>query len=56
MERLVYRSTSLIDLQAELHRQDLLEEARRRHVHAPIRRQGRRQLGISLPWLRQSRR
>jgi len=40
MERLHFRSTSVIDLMAELHQRDLLDEARRLDVQqrAPVRR------------------
>ena len=43
MERLRYRSTSLVDLMAELHQRDLLDEARRRgeEWRAPVRRRAR---------------
>ncbi len=40
MERLRFRSTSSIDLMAELHQRDLLDEARRigQRQRAPVRR------------------
>ena len=43
MERLRFRSTSAIDLMAELHQRDLLDEARRLDVQesAPVRRRAR---------------
>ena len=43
MERLRFRSTSSIDLMAELHQRDLLDEALRRgeERRAPARRRGR---------------
>jgi hypothetical protein len=43
MERLRFRSTSSIDLMAELHQRDLLDEALRRgeERHAPVRRRAR---------------
>lgn len=50
MERLVYRSTSITDLQAELRQQDLRSEAERRRLvaaRAPRRRTSF--LGLSLP-------
>lgn len=55
MERLHYRSTSLIDLQAELHQQDLLREARaagsaaRRHRRPRAMPFGLRLLGRIIP-------
>jgi hypothetical protein len=43
MERLRFRSTSSIDLMAELHQRDLLDEALRRgeERRAPVRRRAR---------------
>ena len=43
MERLRFRSTSAIDLMAELHQRDLLDEARRLDAQerAPVRRRAR---------------
>lgn len=43
MERLRFRSTSSIDLMAELHQRDLLDEARRlsEQERAPVRRRAR---------------
>jgi hypothetical protein len=40
MERLRFRSTSAVDLMAELHQRDLLDEARRvgQQLRAPVRR------------------
>jgi hypothetical protein len=46
MERLRYRSTSLVDLQAELHQRDLLAEAERIHRSQPS---GRRRTFLGLP-------
>ncbi len=43
MERLRFRSTSAIDLMAELHQRDLLDEARRLDAQerTPVRRRAR---------------
>ena len=43
MERMRFRSTSAIDLMAELHQRDLLDEARRldAQARAPLRRRAR---------------
>ena len=55
MERLHYRSTSLLDIQAELHRQELLRDSRAMRPIEPRQRRrslpfGLRLLGrISLP-------
>lgn len=38
MERLVYRSTSITDLQAEMRQRDLLDEAGRRVLRRPTAR------------------
>jgi hypothetical protein len=48
MERLRYRSTSLVDLQAEVRQRELLAEAQRRHQPRPTAR-GRTFLGIPMP-------
>ena len=57
MERLKFRATSIIDLQAELHERDLLREARRPELRRPRPRErgirhgltllGRRLLGVT---------
>jgi hypothetical protein len=57
MERLSFRSTSIVDLQAELHERDLLREARRPELRRPRPRKrgirhgltliGRRLLGVT---------
>jgi hypothetical protein len=49
MERMRFRSTSAIDLMAELHQRDLLDEARRLDAQerAPVRRRARR-LGLRI--------
>jgi hypothetical protein len=46
MERLAYRSTSLVDLQAELHERDLLRELR--HGRPPASRSRPRALRTGL--------
>lgn len=51
MERLHYRATSLIDLQAELHERSLLEDASR-VARRPVRPPRRRADPLSLSLLR----
>jgi hypothetical protein len=49
--------TSLWEMQAELHQEELLEDARRTHVCAsPSRRRRSRVFNLSLPKLRRLRR
>jgi hypothetical protein len=48
MERLRYRSTSLVDLQAEMRQREFLAEAERRHQPRPTARR-RTFLGIPMP-------
>lgn len=49
MERLRFRSTSQLDLLAELRQQELRAEAARQHRTASVRH-GRSMLGLDLPW------
>lgn len=51
MERLRFRSTSIVDLQAELHQRELLEEAECRH-RVPASRARRGLLGLGIGWRR----
>lgn len=48
MERLIFRSTSIIDLQAELHERDLLREARRPELRSPLARKRGVRYGLTL--------
>ncbi len=49
MERLHYRSTSLVDLQAELHQRDLLRGLTgHRHDAVPPHRERARRFGLTL--------
>jgi len=49
VERFRYRSTSLSDIQAELHQQDLLREARARSADVrPVPRARGRRFGLAL--------
>ena len=47
MERLLYRSTSLVDLQAELHERELLREARAARRPSSRRRPRALQSGLA---------
>ena len=53
MERLRFRSTSAVDLMAELHQRDLLDEARRhdQQERAPVRRRAG-PFGLRIFWRR----
>jgi hypothetical protein len=51
MERLRYRSTSIIDLQGELRERDLLAAAEHGH-RTPMRRPHRTLFGLTLRWRR----
>lgn len=48
MERLHYRSTSLVDIQAELHQQELLRDARATRPIELRRRRRARPFGLRL--------
>jgi hypothetical protein len=49
MERLRYRSTSLVDLQAEMRQREFLAEADRPRLPRLPRRTGRRRTFLGLP-------
>lgn len=51
MERLRFRSTSLADLQAELHERELLRSAERRR-DTPMARPRRTAFGLRIGWRR----
>jgi len=48
MERMSFRSTSIVDLQAELHERDLLREARRPMLRRPQPRSRGIRFGLTL--------
>jgi len=48
MERLHFRSTSMVDIQAELHERELLREARAAHDCAPSPRRRSAPMGLTL--------
>ena len=48
MERMSFRSTSIVDLQAELHERDLLREARRPALPRPRQRTRGIRFGLTL--------
>ena len=51
MERIRFRSTSVVHLQAELHERDLLARTERKRG-APIGRPGRTVFGLDAAWRR----
>jgi hypothetical protein len=48
MERLRYRSTSMVDLQAEMHERELLREARTSRDRGPVLRRRAAPMGLTL--------
>ena len=48
MERLHFRSTSMVDLQAEMHERELLREARAAHDRAAAPRRRATPMGLTL--------
>jgi hypothetical protein len=48
MERLHFRSTSMVDLQAELHERELMREARAAHDRAPSTWRRSAPMGLTL--------
>lgn len=48
MERLHYRSTSMVDLQAEMHERELLRDARAAHDRVPAPRRRSAPMGLTL--------
>ena len=48
MERLHFRSTSMVDLQAEMHERDLLREAQAADDRAPAPRRRSTRMGLTL--------